>query len=374
MYVWFEMKLHVISFDIPWPANYGGVIDVYNRLDALHAHGVEVILHAFDYGRGPSPQLSKVCSKVHYYKRKNRAVGLLTKDPMIISTRSSEELLSRLDQDDYPILFEGQHTTALLDHPLLKERVKVVRLHNIEHEYYLALHKGSSNPGKSVYFKREAEKLKKHEEILKCADQLLCITKKDTSYYEDKFGNASYLPVAIQCMRAREENLTLNPYILYHGNLSVVENSNAAKWILENICPKVDHDFIFAGKEPNSQLKKTIAKLSNVSIIENPSEELMQKLVYNAVAHVFYTDQSTGIKIKLLNAMCSGAPIYCNSTMVEGTGLREACIVNNDSEQYASDINSYLKTGLKSEALNRKELLERFSYASHVKKLMSFLQ
>jgi hypothetical protein len=156
------MKLHVISFDVPWPANYGGVIDVYNRLEALNQYGFEIILHAYDYGRGKQEELLKLCSEVHYYKRKSRAIGLLKKDPMIISTRDSKELLHLLQKDEYPILFEGQHTTSFLDHPTLGNRKKLVRLHNIEHEYYSGLLEGTGSSGKSIYFKREAEKLKQH--------------------------------------------------------------------------------------------------------------------------------------------------------------------------------------------------------------------
>ena len=30
-----ENHLHIISFDVPYPANYGGVIDVFYRVKAL---------------------------------------------------------------------------------------------------------------------------------------------------------------------------------------------------------------------------------------------------------------------------------------------------------------------------------------------------
>ena len=44
-------KLHLISFDVPFPANYGGVIDVFYKINSLHKIGVKVILHCFQYGR-----------------------------------------------------------------------------------------------------------------------------------------------------------------------------------------------------------------------------------------------------------------------------------------------------------------------------------
>ena len=31
-----DRHIHVVSFNVPYPADYGGVIDVYFRLQALH--------------------------------------------------------------------------------------------------------------------------------------------------------------------------------------------------------------------------------------------------------------------------------------------------------------------------------------------------
>jgi len=43
-------KLHIVSFDVPYPANYGGVIDVFYKLKALHSLGIEIYFHVFEYG------------------------------------------------------------------------------------------------------------------------------------------------------------------------------------------------------------------------------------------------------------------------------------------------------------------------------------
>lgn len=46
-----DKYLNIVSFNIPYPANYGGVIDVYYKLEALRACGVKLILHCFEYER-----------------------------------------------------------------------------------------------------------------------------------------------------------------------------------------------------------------------------------------------------------------------------------------------------------------------------------
>ena len=46
--------LHIVAFDIPQPANYGGVIDVFYKIKALTNLGVKVHLHCYEYGRAHS--------------------------------------------------------------------------------------------------------------------------------------------------------------------------------------------------------------------------------------------------------------------------------------------------------------------------------
>lgn len=367
------MKLNIVSFDVPWPANYGGAIDVYNRIEALHDAGVSVVLHAFDYGRGPAARLEELCDEIHYYKRKNRLLTMLGPDPMIVSSRNNDDLLNNLKKNDYPILFEGQHTTGFLDHPALKERKRLVRIHNVEHEYYAALGKSTKESGKRLYYQREAKKLKEQEKKLSSADQLLCLTHSDTTYYQERFKNASYLPVAINC---RDQHLPKQnkKYALYHGNLSVEENKQAVDWLLTNVCPEVGLHFVIAGKDPDKKMMKRIQQLAHVELIANPPEGKMQELMENALVHVFYTEQSTGIKLKLLNALCTQAPIVCNEDMVKGTGLEEACIVANDAHEMTIAIDQLIDQAPPKTHQQRTRLLNDHSYQSHANKVIQFLQ
>ena len=61
-----DLHLHIISFDIPWPANYGGVIDVFYKAKALSEKGVKVHLHCFQYGRKPNPFLENMFHKFYF--------------------------------------------------------------------------------------------------------------------------------------------------------------------------------------------------------------------------------------------------------------------------------------------------------------------
>jgi hypothetical protein len=138
-------KVHIISFDVPFPANYGGVIDVFHKLRCLKKHGVEVILHCFEYGRGEQARLNELASEVHYYKRSTSVFKQFSTIPYIVKSRISEELTQRLLQDNYPILMEGLHTTGILLDKRFEHRHTIFRESNIEHDYYRGLAKAERN-------------------------------------------------------------------------------------------------------------------------------------------------------------------------------------------------------------------------------------
>src|SRR6187402_2760586 len=105
-----QKHLHIISFDVPFPANYGGVIDVFYKLKALHAQGIKIHLHCFEYGRAEARSLESICEKVYYYKRSMDKKLLFNPLPFVVITRSSEKLVENLLRDKHPILFEGLHS------------------------------------------------------------------------------------------------------------------------------------------------------------------------------------------------------------------------------------------------------------------------
>src|SRR4030095_11313808 len=137
-------QLHIISFNVPYPPDYGGVMDVFYKIKALHDYGVDITLHCFEYGRKESEVLNQVCKEVFYYKREHSFRDFTSPTPYIVKTRKSSDLLKNLTADEAPVLFEGLHTCYYLDHEELNKRVKAVRMHNVEWDYYRHLGKNET--------------------------------------------------------------------------------------------------------------------------------------------------------------------------------------------------------------------------------------
>ena len=334
-----NIQLHIVALDVPFPPNYGGAIDIFYRIKALHALGVKITLHCFEYGRGQQRELEKYTEQVYYYKRKRRVSDLLGPRPFIVKSRISNELLTRLLADRHPILFEGLHTAWYLEHPDIQQRITFLRAHNIEHEYYFGLMENSSRI-KRLYFHVEHRNLKRYESILKHARFVLPIREGDLLHFRSINPNSLVLPASLPEFSVSRPNAPSAPFCLFHGNLSVPENHQAALWIMSEICPKIrEIRFIIAGKSPSHQIVAAAA-LHGVELISNPDDATMQTLLQQASIHLLYTTQATGLKLKLLAALQTHGEVVVNPKMLDGSDLHAWCHVAHSPDEFASIINA----------------------------------
>ena len=129
--------LHIVCLDVPWPADYGGAIDMMNRIMMFKKMGISIHLHYFSYNeRGMPNELNQFCESIHIYQRKTGHKGISFKLPYIISSRMNTELIENLQKDNHPVLLEGLHCSGVLSSLDLKKRKVVVRMHNEESTYY----------------------------------------------------------------------------------------------------------------------------------------------------------------------------------------------------------------------------------------------
>lgn len=324
--------LHIVAFDIPYPANYGGVIDIYYKIEAIAKQGVDVILHCYQYGKKGSKRLNKICKEVHYYPRRTFKNPFYGKLPYIVNSRNSAELLQNLNKDNNPILFEGLHCTYYLDHPSLASRFKIVRMHNIEHHYYSHLERAESKYFKKYFFRVEADRLKKHQHILKHANLIAAISPNDYDYLSKRFEHVVYLP-AFHPNNKFHYPGKQGDFILYHGNLAVAENYEAAILLVKEVFSKLDFPCIIAGNNPPVELVKITELYPHIQLRQNIRTEDIHELIEKAQVNVLFTNQNTGIKLKLLNALYRGKHVVVNPLISDHTGLETLCEVGESFEE-----------------------------------------
>ncbi len=313
---------------------------MFYKVKKLSEAGVEVYLHCYLYNREQAPILDKLCKEVFYYGRKMNPLKLLSKQPFIVKSRISKQLIEKLASIDAPILCESLAVAFVLEQPELKDRKVAVRCQNVEHEYYEGLKLVEKGAAKRIYFNYEFQKLEKYESILAKADRLFTVSVADQNYFLNKFGTAELLgsfhpydEIAVQTGQG--------DFILYHGNLSVGENLTAANYLIDNIFSQINYPVIIAGKNPSKELAAKIESYSNISMEANVSHERMTELISTAQIQFLYTFQNTGIKLKLLYALYQGRFCIANPPMVEETGLDELCIIP-ESDKNAVELTHFL--------------------------------
>ncbi|MDB9701959.1 hypothetical protein OAA49_00615 [Flavobacteriales bacterium] len=364
--------INIVAFDVPFPANYGGVIDVFHKIKTFNQLGVKVHLHCFEYGRGNQPELEQYCESVNYYKRKSSWIYALSSKPYIVITRKSRELKKNLLSNDFPILFEGLHTCYLLNDKDLKDRITIYRESNIEHRYYNHLAKSEVYWIKKIYLNIEARKLKKFESTVEKASMNFIVSETDFHYFEMKYGKLSnhFIP------SFHEHNEVVIPdglgkFVFYHGNLSVSENYEAAMHLIKNIFSVIKVPFIIAGLNPPEFLIKEVEKHSHISLIANVSQEKVTELLENAQINFLYTNQATGLKLKLLNVLYHGRHCLVNSKMVEGTTLSEICQVEDSVDKQIILVKQLMEMpiGLEDKIKRIAVLSENYSNIGNAKKM-----
>ncbi|MDR0430926.1 MAG: glycosyltransferase family 1 protein [Tannerellaceae bacterium] len=350
-----DKYINIIALNIPYPPNYGGIIDIYYKIKALYAIDVKVILHCFEYERLPAKELNKLCKEVYYYKRRTGWLANLSLLPYNVYSRKKKELLKNLLKNDYPIIFEGLHSCYYLNDKCLSGRFKVYRESNIEHDYYRMLAHSCKDRLVKTFMALEAWRFKRYQQVIRYADLTLAVSQADTSYLRNEFPGKK-----IEFMTSFHSNDEVvskpgqSDFILYHGKLSVIENEQAVLHLIKYVFSRLNYTCVVAGMEPSLRIRNAIALYRNIKLVANPSEDEMRDLIKNAQIHVLFTFQDTGLKLKLLNSLFAGRHIIVNKRMLTGSGLDPLCRIADTPEEIIAACDQLML-----EAFTREEIEKR---------------
>jgi hypothetical protein len=369
-------ELHIVSFDIPFPVNYGGVIDVFHKIKTLHEQGIQITLHCFQYGdRTPQEELNTYCKEVFYYKRKIGFYGISASFPYMVYSRRGKKLLKRLQNTNAPILFEGLHTCYYLNHESLKNHFKMVRCHNIEHEYYeqLAAHTSKT---KKIYFLKEAYRLKRYESILENAQVLYPISDDDQTYFKRNYPQLEVKKVpAFHTDTTVTSKIGYGKYSLFHGSLNVSENDKSAQYLVEKVFNNLDQKLILAGKDPSFKLQKLCAKQDNITLVSNPDWNELNLLIGNAHIHLMHASQKSGLKLKLLKALFSGRHVLANKDMATEKTIEKHVVLANTHKEWKDAVLKLMKEPFNKQMLSKRlAVMKEFDNAKSAKNIMDSIK
>ena len=340
-----QKTLQIVVFDNPSPPNYGGVIDVYYKLQALKALDVKLILHVFYSERNQFQELELLCDELYTYKRNKSILNHFSLVPFAVKSRTSKQLLQQLNKSSAPILFESLVSTNVLGAAILKQKT-LVRTHNIEHHYSLGLSKSTGNLVKKLAFYIEALKLKRYESILKKVDDILSLSVFETKYFETKFSNkVEYLKIFQEQSEIVSEE-TNGSYALYHGDLTISDNIKSALFVI-NVFSKLKHPLIIAGAVIPEVISKELSKFSHMSFEVIKDKTHLDDLIRNAHINTLYSFQKSGTKLKVFTALFKGKHCIINKNMIDDVEVMNCCEVAETLEAYRTTVDRLFHTDFK---------------------------
>lgn len=334
-----DNAIHIISFDNPYPPVYGGAIDVFYKLKALHALGFRIYLHCYvDKFPENFSELKKYVEKVYFYERKKKGHKLLALSPFSVASRYNELLVWNLKEIDAPLFFEGLQSTYLLKKNAFPERSKYLRLMNLESNYFGGLGRSESNPVKKILFGIESAKYEFYQKIIGKFEAVFTLSVYETAYVEKKFQNAHYIPV----FHGNSEVANLSgfgKYAFYHGDLRMSDNRRAAQFLISVFKQIPDYQLVIASNRGKRMIKKQIGNYPNISHTAIKSQQHLDEMMHEAHISVMLSFQQSGTKLKSVNSLYKSRHCIINKNMVDDENLRSLCVMAETESDFIAAVN-----------------------------------
>jgi hypothetical protein len=247
-------------------------------------------------------------------------------------------------------------------------------MHNIEHLYYNSLAKHERNLIRKLYYIIESEKLKLYEKRLLECNKIFAISESDNNYFNSKYHNS----VFIAPFHPFNKPICLpgtGDYILFHGDLSVNENTEISYRLISGVFSKLPYKCYIAGKNPPKHLLSKASKYSYIKVIPNPDDKRMTDLILNAQIHILPALSFNGFKLKLLMALFSGRHCIVNSIVAENSALSTLFNVSDNDNQVIKMIHSLMQLPFTEDMIREREKLlsENYNNTENASKIIEMI-
>jgi len=351
------MELNVVCFDYPYPPNYGGIIDVFFKVKKLNKLGVSIVLHVFtDRVDVDHPQLKEVSSQIFYYDINKKWYYFFYNKPFSVLTRNHKDLLQNLKLNNSPILFEGLKSTYCCQDEQLDGRVKLLRYHNIEHDYYNGISKSESNLLKKKIYSLEASKYKKYENILPKFDKVFTLSIFETNHVDLKFGNAKYIP-AFHGNKQLQELSEYGEYVLYHGDLSISDNIKSVLFLIDAFKRIQTIKFVIASGSNEALITKKIKGYNHIKFEKIKDFNHLKQLFKKSHVCVSWSFQQSGTKLKLINALFNSRFNVVNKNVVDDVSILSICNVVNTKAELVNKVLELMTKPYNDIIINSKQIV-----------------
>jgi len=364
-----KKPLHIISFDNPFPPNYGGVIDVFYKIKSLHTLGFEIYLHCFYDDRNQvSDELKAITKNVFLYKKNRNPMFLLSPFPLSVVSRFHKDLVKNIESVEAPILFEGLQTTMIINKTKLANRKLFLRLHNVESNFYAGMSKNETGFLKKVLYYIESKKYSNYQNKVTYFDHVFTLSKSEYNFVEAKTKKVSYLPV-FHGNEVFTHQSEFGSYALYHGDLRLPDNKKAVSFLIQIFRKIPDYKLIIASSNGKEFVEKQTQNDTNIEFVFIENEPHLNSLLANAHINVMLSFQQAGTKLKIVNSLFKSRFCLINNKMVDDERIVKLCEIANKETEFIQKINQ-LKALPFTQNVERQKVLSEVYNDSHNAKMM----
>ena len=334
------MKVLLITNRVPFPADGGYAIVVYNTIEALLALNCKITLfslnttkHYVDLKTINDPILSQI--KFHQFKIDNRIkakdafVNLFSKQSYNISRFYQPDCASKIGHlvrtGNFDIIqFEGLQVTPYLDVIKLNSNAKLVyRAHNIEHQIWKRLTQQESFLARKIYLNLLSKRLKRFEyQVLNSFDALIAISFVDERFFKSLNFNVPIFtfPVALN-LNHYQNNYSLSKHksVGYIGSMDWRPNIEGLNWFINKVWPSIEQlnsgiTFHLAGKN----IPKQYQIMGTDTFVMEGRVENAQEFISKQHVLIVPLLSGSGMRVKIIEAMALGKCIIATSIAAEG--------------------------------------------------------
>ncbi|MCW1963730.1 hypothetical protein [Chryseobacterium viscerum] len=360
-------ELHIISFNYPYPPSYGGIIDVYYKINALSDLGVKIHLHCFvdQIPDKIDPEVKDITENVFFYEKKKNILLYFLKTPFAAIIRDSDLLLKNLEKIKAPVLFEGLQTTHIMRFIRGNNHKLYLRYHNNEKEYYKGLSVSEKNIFKKIVYKIESLKYAGYQKkLLKKFETVFCLSEKEYNEVKTYSGNAQLIHIfhGNQSVKQLDKK---GKYFLFHGDLTTADNKQALAETLTLFKTLPQYNLIVASDRASEDIKRKISAVENINLVPIRTSENLCHLLENAHANILISYQNSGTKVKLFNTLYNSRFVIINGNITDDPALTDLCLYGADMPEIRQQIISSAEKDY-DDTEKRKQVLEKI-HSDHAK-------
>jgi hypothetical protein len=365
-----EKTVHIVSFDNPFPPNYGGVIDVFYKIKALHQLGVKIYLHCYYKERDSvSEELKAITEKVFLYPKKRRFLDLFSPIPLSVISRFETQLITNLQSIEAPIFVEGLQSSMFCNMNVFKNRKLFLRLHNIESNFYAGMSRNETSIFKKILFYFESKKYIRYEKRLGHFEQIFTLSCFETKQLKKVYQKVDYIPV-FHGNKINIPTQKFGKYALYHGDLRLADNKKAAKFFISIFQELSDYTLIIASNVGRSFVEKYSKKVNNIHFVEVINYEQLISVINEAHINLAISFQQSGTKLKLFNSLFNGRFCIVNENVVDDENILELCEKAESRSDFVNKINALRETPFLNYEARKLRLEQYMSDIENAKKLV----